>query len=261
MFPLSILLLVMKKNILTVLLLFVMPIAVGCQQSNSTSPQTSLPDKNVTSPSPNLQAKVESNRFFDEPLYLFANPEVEPLLKQGKYKSGLEHYTQVGQSTKKSDGNPCESFFMGTQGSDTVVSFGQGKHTHISGVKFAIVDKPGEDIPLKPESSGQGEVDILIGTKDGVNEFVVGSFITSFNPKPPIFYASKGDADFARVQNFTKSRDSIMLTGKPEQYKLTAADGNLKISTAAGDLVAIVEGVDNLTPSDAYRDKGVTIFK
>jgi hypothetical protein len=101
----------------------------------------------------------------------------------------------------------------------------------------------------------------LIGTKEGVNEFILGSFITELSPKAEVFYVGKGDADRAQIQNFTKSRDSIMLAGDPQQYKFESAQGNLRISTTAGDLVAIVEGVDKLTPGDISKEMGVFILK
>jgi hypothetical protein len=38
-----------------------------------------------------------------------------------------------------------------------------------------------------------------------------------------------------------------MLAGAPQQYKFESAQGNLRISTIARDLVALVEGVDKIT--------------
>ena len=232
---------------------------VSCQ----TQPPTA--DRTISSPptpeaKPTLVTKSAPNNF-DEALYLFANPDVPELIKQGKYLSGLDHYTKVGQSTKKTDGESYESFFTGTSVSDTVTAFGQGKHTHLIGVKFEVVAKPNVKIPLRPQSIGQGESDILIGTKTGKNEFVIGSFITELSPKAEIFYVGKGDADRAQIKNFTKSRDTIMLAGTPDRYKFETVAGNLKISTKAGDLVAIVEGVDKLTPSDISKEMGVFILK
>jgi hypothetical protein len=246
----------MKQILFTTILISISTIAVGCQQA--VPPTTEQPP--ATSPSP--VAKIATtNSSFDESMYAFANPEITELIKQGKYKSGLEHYTKVGQSAKKPDGNTYESFFSGTSGSDTITAFGSGKHTHIIGVKFEVVSKPGVKIPLRPQSIGQGESDILIGTKEGKNEFVLGSFITELSPKAETFYVGKGDVDRAQIKNFAKSKDSIMLAGTPDQYKFESAQGNLRISTTAGDLVAIVEGVDKLTPSDISKEMGIFMLK
>ncbi len=247
----------MKQLLFTTILIISSTIAVGCQQA-ATPPTTEQPTATSSSPIAKLATTSSS---FDEPMYAFANPEITALIKQDKYKSGLEHYTKVGQSTKKPDGEAYESFFTGTSGSDTITGFGQGEHIHLIGVKFEIVPKPGLKIPLRPQSIGQGESDILIGSKTGKNEFVLGSFITELSPKAEIFYVGKGDADRAQIQNFTKSRDSIMLAGTPDRYKFEPTQGNLRISTTAGDLVAIVEGVDKLTPGDISKEMGIFMLK
>lgn len=240
------------KQILFATILVATGAISGCQQA-------AVPPTTATSPSPAIKVAAKSN--FDEPMYAFANPEITALIKEGKYQSGLDHYTKVGQSTKKPDGEDYESFFLGTSGNDTITGFGTGKHTHLIGVKFEVVSKPELKIPLRPQSTGQGESDILIGTKEGVNEFVLGSFITELSSKAETFYVGKGDADRAQIQNFTKSRDSIMLAGTPDRYKFEPVAGNLRISTKDGDLVAIVEGVDKLTPGDISKEMGVFILK
>ena len=246
------------KQILFITILTVSgAISVGCQQA---APPPTIDRSTPTSPNP--VAKLETtNSNFDESMYAFANPDITELIKQDKYKSGLEHYTKVGQSTKKPDGEAYESFFTGTSGNDTITAFGAGKHTHIIGVKFEVVSQPNIKIPLRPQSNGSGEFDILIGTKEGVNEFVLGSFITELSPKAETFYVGKGDADLALIKNFTKSRDSIMLAGTPKQYKFQTTEGNLQISTISGDLIAIVEGVDKLTPDNISKDMGIFILK
>jgi hypothetical protein len=52
-----------------------------------------------------------------------------------------------------------------------------------------------------------------------------------------------------------------MLAGTPDRYKFEAVAGNFRISTKSGDLVAIVEGVDKLAPSDISKEMGVFILK
>ncbi|WP_404783696.1 hypothetical protein [Altericista sp. CCNU0014] len=238
------------KNILRVSLIAIGgAIAVACQSTPFTT-------NNTSSPSPTLEAqKPDAN--FDETMYLFANPDVKQLIEQGRYKSGLDHYTQVGQTAKKPDGEDYESFFTGTNGSDTVQSFGKGKHAHLSGVAFEIVDQPKDPLPLRPKSFGKGEKDTLVGTQEGGNEFVLGSFITSVNPKAEPFYVGKGDDDYAQVQNFTPTNDVLLLTGIPNQYKFEAADSNLRILTTQGDLVAVIEGIDKLVVGDRFKELGV----
>jgi hypothetical protein len=81
----------MKQILFTAILISISTIAIGCQQA-AVPPTTKQPP--ATSPSP--VAKVATtNANFDEPMYAFANPEITTLIKEGKYKSGLEHYTKV----------------------------------------------------------------------------------------------------------------------------------------------------------------------
>jgi hypothetical protein len=240
-------------NMNRVLLSFVvlMSGAIACQ------PNTTTIGSSPTPPAPAQPSKPS----FDEAMYLFANPDVAKLIQQGQYKSGLDHYTQVGQTAKKPDGEAYESFFLGTDGNDTVQGFGKGKHTHIAGIAFELVSKKDDPIPLKPKSLGQGEKDTLIGTPEGSNEFILGSFITSVSPKAEPFYLGKGDADYAQIQKFNPSTDSIMLAGQPGQYKFEATNGNVQISTASGDLVAIVEGVDQLKVDEVIKEFGIFMVK
>jgi hypothetical protein len=243
----------MKNILLGSLIVISGAIAVACQ---STPSDTSNPP----SSSPTLEAQ-NPDANFDEAMYLFANPDVKELIEQGKYKSGLDHYTQVGQTAKKPDGEDYESFFTGTNGSNTVQAFGKGKHAHLSGVAFEIVSKPNDLLPLRPKSIGKGEKDVLVGTTEGGNEFVLGSFITSVNPKAEPFYVGKGDDDYAQIQNFTSANDVVLLTGVPNQYKFEAVDRNLRISTTQGDLVAVVEDIDKLVVGDQLKELGVFTMK
>ena len=243
------------KNILCVSLIVISGAIIAACQSMPPSTTT-----NTSSLSPTLAAqKTDAN--FDEAMYLFVNPNVKKLIEQGKYESGLDHYTQVGQTAKKPDGEDYESFFTGTDGSDTVQAFGKGKHAHVSGVAFEIVDKPKDPLPLRPKSIGKGEKDVLVGTQEGGNEFVLGSFITSVNPKAEPFYVGKGDDDYAQVQNFTATNDVIVLAGLPAQYKFEAADKNLRILTTQGDLVAVIKGIDKLKVGDVVKEYGMFTMK
>lgn len=209
----------------------------------------------------NGQTVATQKSSFNEELYLLANPDVSDLIKQGKYKSGLDHYNQVGQTAIKPDGEHYGSFFTGTSGNDTVVGQGVGEHAHFAGVDFEIVSGTDDPFPLRPKSIGKGEIDVLVGTKEGSNEFLLGSFITAVNPKAECFYIGQGNVDFATIQNFTKSKDVIVLAGKPDQYQWQSTGGNIRISTTSGDLVAIVEGIDKLEVGEIYEEAGVFSLK
>jgi hypothetical protein len=233
---------------------------VACTSNSVISNSSTTESQPTPVSSPSDAATTQAHSSFDETLYAFSNPDVKDLIKQGKYQSGLDHYTQVGQTAKKADGEDYESFFTGTPGNDIVQGFGKGKHAHFSGVKIEIVDKKDDPLPLRPTSLGKGEMDVLIGTKEGGNEFLLGSFITSVNPKAEPFYIGAGDKDYARIKNFDKSQDSVILAGEPSQYKIESKVGNIHISTIAGDLVAIVEGVDQLEVGETIKEYGLFIL-
>ncbi|MBF2026673.1 MAG: hypothetical protein IGS48_07895 [Oscillatoriales cyanobacterium C42_A2020_001] len=248
----------MKRVLLSAFLILSSAIALAaCAPATTSSNSANQPS---ATESPVNVSTSQTPSGFDEALYVFANPDVKELIKQGKFQSGLEHYEKVGQTAKKPDGERYESFFTGTNGNDTVQGFGKGEHAHFAGVKIEIVDQEGVEFPLRPTSLGQGETDVLIGTTEGGNEFLLGSFITPVHPKAEPFYLGKGDADYARIQNFTPSKDSVILAGKPDQYKMETVDGNVRI-LLNGDLVAIVEGVEKLTVGDVVKEYGVFTMK
>lgn len=248
----------MKRFVLFGLFIFSGTIAIAACSPTSTPPTSNQPSP---AESPVNVSTTQPNASFDEALYLLGNSDVKELIKQGKYKSGLEHYEKVGQTAKKPDGEEYASFFTGTNGNDTVQGFGKGEHAHFTGVKMEIVEKKGDPFPLRPASLGKGEMDILVGTTEGGNEFLLGSFITSVSPKAQPFYVGKGDADYARIQNFTPTKDAVILAGTPEQYKIEPVEGNVRISTKDGDLVAIVEGVKQLKVGEVAKEYGVFTVK
>jgi hypothetical protein len=173
----------------------------------------------------------------------------------------LEHYEKVGKFGKNAKGENYESTFTGTNGNDTVKGLDPAYHTHFIGVSLTLDPKQKGEDPTVFGSLGQGEVDTLIGNSEGENEFILGSYITSANPKAEPFYVGKGDDDYARIQNFKKGRDAVYLSGLPAQYKLEPANGVVRISTVNGDLVAIVEGVDKLEVGKISEKYGQFSFK
>jgi hypothetical protein len=158
----------MKYFLLSIAVVASGAIATACQPTN---PTASNPEASSTP-----QAVTSS---FDEAMYLFVNPDVKKLIEQGKYKSGLDHYTQVGQTTKKPDGESYESFFTGTDGNDTIEGFGKGEQGKdvvvLSGqpsqYKFEAVDKN-----LRV-STTQGD---LVAIVEGIDKLKVGDVVKEY---------------------------------------------------------------------------------
>lgn len=191
---------------------------------------------------------------FNADIYLMAYPTVAQQIQAGKFKSALDHYEKVGQTGKDANGEAIGGFFTGTKGNDTITGFGQAPH--LAGVGLEVVEITGS-LPMRPTSLGVGEIDTLVAVKGSSNEILLGSFKTVANPKAEPFYVGKGDADYARVQNFTKSKDALILAGDPTQYKFESVKGEFRISTASGDLIAIVEGVDKLAVGESSKEFGI----
>lgn len=218
----------------------------ACQIAGPKSEQSASSRQSVS-------ATPEETVSFNEAIYLLANPDVKDQIKAGTYTSGLDHFVKVGLTTKKPDGESYESFYTGTSGNDTVKPIGQGDHTHISGIDIEVVPGIEGPLPLRPKSVGTGEFDVLVGTTEGTDEFILGMSITSANPKPQSFYVGNGNADYARIKNFNVSKDLIILAGLPDHYQLKPEGKNLLISTKEGDLISIVEDVSKLNVEYVYK--------
>jgi hypothetical protein len=93
------------------------------------------------------------------------------------------------------------------------------------------------------------------------NRLIPMSKAQRLTPRFLVSFFGQGDADYAQVQNFNPATDSIMLTGDPNQYKFEPKDGNVRITTTSGDLVAIVEGTSKLQVEEIDKDFGVFVVK
>jgi Domain of unknown function (DUF4114) len=174
---------------------------------------------------------------FDEDVYLEFTPDAVKAIADGKYKSGLEYYTQVGQITKNAAGEYGQGFFTGTSGNDSI--FGFGGQTSLSGVGITAANVTQKTVTFG--SLGVGEVDILFGSKSE-NSFLLSTFSDADSPIAKSFYIGTGDKDYAEIRDFDLQKDNITLAGKSSDYIVKDVDGSAQISTN-GDLVAIVKGV------------------
>jgi hypothetical protein len=206
-----------------------------------------------------LEFKGDTPVGFDEALYLNVYPEVAKLVQAGQFKSGLDYHSQVGQyETLEEAGEtePRAAIFAGTEGNNTII--GWGRSTVLSGVGYDVDAAP---FSFKPKTTGVGEKDTLVG-QTGVNdEFVLGLFQNPGSPSAVKYYVGQGDADYAMVRNFKLGEDSMMLAGRPDEYRFEEKDGNLRISTG-GDLVAIAPGVrySNLKVEGPFPEFGVFVL-
>jgi len=190
-----------------------------------------------------------TTQLFDEAIYLAENPEVAKAVSEGKYASGSEEFTQVGQFLERNG-----VIFNGTSGNDTVIPSGQ--KSSVIGVAVETAEVGSRLISAEVESLGVGEIDVLQGSP-GRNIFYLGDNTTE---NPSDFYLGNGDQDYATVQFFDPtSEDAIYLTGKPEDYTFETIDGSVNVSKD-GDLVGIVEGVPKLIADGLFTENGFLLF-
>jgi len=170
---------------------------------------------------------------FNEVAYGELYPPLIDAVNSGVIPSLADHYNNFGQFEPERIG-----IFSGTPGRDVVVPF--GNNTVITGVPVFGYDPIVGDFVFG--GNGSGEVDVLAGESNAssTETFVLG------NSQSQPFYVGFGDADFALIQNFDVGSDQIQLSGAVTDYNFTVFDNSTNISTAAGDLVAIVENVPNI---------------
>ena len=183
---------------------------------------------------------------FDEQYYRQSNPDVAAAIKGGTFSSGLQHYIKYGQNESRA------ALFTGTTGNDTLIGF--GAFTAIAGISVGNNLNTGVNIgsnnlvTFDSLDTGKNQVDTLIGGS-GQDLFYLSSYrvfnlsiVTSQQ-----LYVGGGNADYAVIKNFERGKDTITLAGTLSGYNLQAINGNLNISTKAGDLIGIAEGVTSLS--------------
>ena len=173
---------------------------------------------------------VEDGENFSEDIYQQSYPDIDNSINRGEFSSGLEHYIQFGQFEIERIG-----FFTGSDRNDIVTAF--GNNTRIVGVSPLGYDVVNDEI--LPNSFGVGEIDILVANNnvEGVDEFILG-----VAPDSP-FYVGFNNFDFAVIKNFDVSLDRIKLPGVITDYGFEIVNNSVNISTASGDLIAIIEDV------------------
>ncbi len=196
----------------------------------------------------------DSATYFNEEVYLTLNNKARKAVERGEYASGYEYYLAVGQA------NGDEAFLSGTNSNDDITAIGD--QSTLFGVEvtgFAKVNQKGKKRFLNSDI-GEGQIDSLTGN-EGKNQFVLGN-------AGQAFYVGGGDADYANIYNFDRLKDSLIIAGNLIDYTIESVDvddkNNLEISTKAGDLVAILHDVGDLTfstrPVDPKRFSGDTLL-
>jgi Ca2+-binding RTX toxin-like protein len=192
---------------------------------------------------------MATNPLLNEEIYLAKNPAVAKAVTDGKYPSGSEEFSQIGQFQERSG-----VIFEGTSGNDLVQASGQ--KSSVIGVKVESAEVGSRLINAKTGSLGVGEFDTLLGSP-GRNVFYLGD---NNKDNPVDFYLGKGDKDYGLIRNFDPtSEDAVYLAGKPEDYTFKTINGSVNISKG-GDLIGVVEGVPKLIADGLFTEKGSLLF-
>lgn len=190
----------------------------------------------------NGEAEGRSPGAFNEQGYLLLYPDVAAAVADGAFSSGLQHYIQFGQFEAN---RTC--LFTGTTANDTITGFGARADITGIDIQYTTPADPGK-VDYYGINFGTGEVDTLIGGS-GRDLFYLGdeTIFASTGSFFRSFYVGNGSADYAIIRNFSRG-DVIQLGGSSlSSYNLQPVNGNLNISTSAGDLIGIVEGVTSLS--------------
>ncbi|ERT08943.1 putative hemolysin-type calcium-binding region protein [Lyngbya aestuarii BL J] len=185
------------------------------------------------------KATVERNFFEDN--YLVENPDVDALVEAGEYRSGLDHYEQVGQF----DGERSAKF-IGTPGNDIVTAFGMGSHQIFGVDAVQSLYEFATPTGVSYTSDGSGEFDTLIGSS-GTDTFVFGDILLTYNEGLQLqqFYREEGEA---LIQDFNQEHgDQIkFLTIFDETYSIFPSGDDLVLAIE-GDTIGVLDGGADIT--------------
>jgi VCBS repeat-containing protein len=148
----------------------------------------------------------------------------------------------------------------GTSGNDTLVADG-GNDTLFSDAGSDNLDGgAGNDtlIGANPNSANPGlaEIDTLVGG-EGTDLFVLGDAAwVGYDDKNP---STNGTSDYANIVDFNPNDDKIQLQGPQSKYILSVLGSDTRLlidepDNEADELIAIVQGVDNLNLDSNYFD-------
>jgi hypothetical protein len=182
-----------------------------------------------------LSNKPKIQHGFNDGIYLAINPQAQSAIDSGSFATIEDYYVKAGSNTV--------GYFTGTTDvktsdqktfNDTV--FGLGSKNIITGVGLKLSSGKENKIKLEVLTNGRGEQDTLVGTDGASNEFWLGY-------QKEVFYVGNAGKDFALIENFQPGEDSLIMSGKPSEYTITAVDGGVDIASK-GDLIAKIKGIN-----------------
>jgi hypothetical protein len=164
---------------------------------------------------------------------------------------GLQDYVTSGQSSGKigvfsgaPNGSPTTNSSTPANGNDTLIAYGAGNKTILSGVGLSL---DANNNIVSEAGLGAGQVDVLVGAINTKDHFWLGVDNDALlNGQSQALYVGGGSADYATIQNY-QEKDRVILAGDILDYSFTQMGSSIQISTVMGnDLIGIVEEVSGI---------------
>jgi hypothetical protein len=170
---------------------------------------------------------------------------------------GLQDYVTSGQSSGKigifsgaPNGSPTTNSSTPANGNDTLIAYGAGNKTILSGVGLSL---DANNNIVSESGLGAGQVDVLVGAINTKDNFWLGVDNDALlNNQSQALYVGNGISDYARVQNY-QEKDRVILAGDVGDYNYTQVGSEIYV-TQAGDLIGIVEGVQGILSTNALTN-------
>lgn len=177
-----------------------------------------------------------SQPYFNQPAYLAANPDVQPLIDSEEYESAWDHFINVGIDEGR------QTFFNGVVGDDSFF-YPLGNATIVS---FPITNYDPNTGAIETATTGTGDRDHYHGSL-GENRFLLGNAEEDF-------YVGQGDEDYVLIGDFDPKEDQLVVAGNIDDYQFDIYDDEyegviykeFQISDRDGDVIARIEDGENL---------------
>lgn len=154
------------------------------------------------------------------------------------------------------NGGAGNDMLLGLSGSNSLS--GDAGDDTISGGAFSYISDGGTStLTVTGDANG---IDTMTGGI-GADRFVLGGNTTAeANSDLIIHYDELGNSDYALIQDFDSTQDTIELGGSKASYSLVTASGGLPTGTAlyrGNELIAVIQGSENLSLSASYFNGSV----
>lgn len=156
------------------------------------------------------------------------------------------------------NGGAGNDMLLGLSGNNSLT--GEAGSDTISGGSFSYISDGSTSTSTLTVTGDTNGIDTMSGGI-GADHFVLGGNTTAgANSNLIIHYDELGNGDYALIQDFDSSQDTIELGGAKASYSLATSPSGLPSGTAlyrGTELIAIIQGSTNLSISASYFNGSV----